>query len=143
MASAVAVEAREILDAALLEKFALVAMVCVIFVQVLPDIVATNLQAFLGVFLVVTIDAMISHTLARLGFSWVFSLTQSALLLAVNSLLFLIYAILMASFVRPVRFTNALFFVLLLMVLITLYDRYRQVYLMRFSRRLGLPASAT
>ena len=34
-----------------------------------------------------------------------------------------------------VIFANALFFVILLSLLITLFDRYRQVYLMRFSKR--------
>jgi len=33
----------------------------------------------------------------------------------------------------PVRFANAIFFVLLFSLLITLFDQYRQVYLMRFS----------
>jgi hypothetical protein len=40
----------------------------------------------------------------------------------------------MAAVVEPIQFVNALFFVLLVTLLITLYDRYRQVYLMRFAQ---------
>jgi hypothetical protein len=47
--------------------------------------------------------------------------------------LILAYALFRSMFDAPVGLANALFFVLLLTLLVTLYDRYRQVYLMRFS----------
>ena len=50
----------------------------------------------------------------------------------VNLIGLLVYAFLRTSFEAPVSVLNILFFVLLLTLLITLYDRYRQVYLMRF-----------
>jgi hypothetical protein len=53
-------------------------------------------------------------------------------LVAVNSGLILAYALLRSRFDAPVSMANALFFVLLLTLLVTLFDRYRQVYLMRF-----------
>ena len=53
-------------------------------------------------------------------------------LAAVNLGLILTYALLRSRFDAPVSLANALFFVLLLTLLITLFDRYRQVYLMRF-----------
>jgi hypothetical protein len=52
----------------------------------------------------------------------------------VNLIGLLVYAFLRTRFDDPVRVLNILFFVVLLTLLITLYDRYRQVYLMRFSR---------
>mgnify|MGYP000163895293 CR=1 FL=1 len=51
---------------------------------------------------------------------------------AINTAVILVYAALRARFADPVRMANVLFFVLLLTLLITLFDRYRQVYLMRF-----------
>ena len=54
--------------------------------------------------------------------------------LAVVNLVGLVsYALLRTRFDDAVSVVNILFFVLLLTLLITLYDRYRQVYLMRFS----------
>jgi hypothetical protein len=41
----------------------------------------------------------------------------------------------MSRTVEPIQLVNAMFFVVLLTLLITLYDRYRQVYLMRFALR--------
>ena len=43
------------------------------------------------------------------------------------------YALLRTRFVDLVSIANTLFFVILLTLLLTLYDRYRQVYLRRFS----------
>jgi hypothetical protein len=54
---------------------------------------------------------------------------------AVNLALLLGYALLRSLFGGSVSLTNVLFFTLLLSLLVTLYDRYRQVYLMRFSLR--------
>ena len=52
----------------------------------------------------------------------------------VNLGLILAYAFLRSRFDDPVSIGNALFFVLLLTLLVTLFDRYRQVYLMRFGQ---------
>jgi hypothetical protein len=47
----------------------------------------------------------------------------------------LVYTVFRRSLGDPVSIMNALFFVLLFSLLITLFDRYRQVYLMRFNPR--------
>ena len=51
----------------------------------------------------------------------------------VNLAVILVYAALRSRLGHPVSLANVLFFVVLLTLLVTLYDRYRQVYLMRFS----------
>ena len=60
-------EAREIVDAALFEKIALVALVSLIFAQVLPDVQASTLQLAIGVAVIVTVNTALSHWLARRG----------------------------------------------------------------------------
>lgn len=132
---AIVAERRHIVDAALGEKIVLVTLVCVIFTQIIPGVVATSLQVIIGIALLVTINTVLSHLLAQRGFGWAFSFWQSTVLFVVNSCLFLGYAILMSRTVEPIQLVNALFFVVLLTLLITLYDRYRQVYLMRFALR--------
>jgi hypothetical protein len=130
--SAMTREARQIVDAALVEKIALLTLVSMSFAQVLPDVQASNLQLAIGVAVVVTINTALSHWLARRGFGWAFSLWQFVVLAVVNLGLILGYALLRTRFDEPVGIANALFFVLLLTLLVTLFDRYRQVYLMRF-----------
>jgi hypothetical protein len=130
---AIVAERRRFFDEALLEKIVLIGLLCLIFTQVLPGVVATPLQVMIGVVLIVVLNTGLSHWLARRGFGWIFSLWQSLVLLVANSLLFVIYAYLMSKMVKPILIGNAIFFVLLLTLLITLFDRYRQVYMMRFS----------
>ena len=132
---AIVAERRHIVDAALGEKIVLVTLICVIFTQILPGVVATTLQVIIGIGLLVTINTGLSHWLAQRGFGWAFSFWQSIVLFVVNSCLFLGYAFLMSRTVEPIQLVNAMFFVVLLTLLITLYDRYRQVYLMRFALR--------
>jgi hypothetical protein len=130
--SAVASEARSIVDAALVEKIVLIALVSLSFAQVLPNVQSSNLQLALGVAFVVTINTALSHWLARRGFGWAFTLGQFMVMAVVNLGLILAYAFLRSRLGDLASIANALFFVLLLTLLVTLFDHYRQVYLMRF-----------
>ncbi|MFN2183344.1 MAG: hypothetical protein ACK2UU_05105 [Anaerolineae bacterium] len=132
--SAVASEASRIVDAALVEKIVLITLVAICFGQVLPGVQATNFQFAVGVPVIVLVNTALSHWLARRGFGWAFSLWQFIALAVVNLIGLLVYAFLRTRFDDPVSVLNIFFFVLLLTLLITLYDRYRQVYLMRFSQ---------
>lgn len=130
---AVAIEARQIADSALAEKIILVSLVSLCFAQVLPGVQATDLQLVLGVTFIVILNTMLSHWLARRGFGWAFTTLQFLVLVTVNSLLLLVYSVLRNMLGDSVAATNAIFFVLLFSLLITLYDRFRQVYLIRFN----------
>ena len=121
------------MDAALIEKIILVTLVSLSFAQVLVGVQATDLELVAGVAFVVILNTVLSHWLARRGFGRAFTMQQFVILFFVNSLVMLIYTILRRLLGDPVSITNALFFVLLFSLLITLFDRYRQVYLMRFS----------
>jgi len=129
---AVDLEAREIIDAALFEKLVLVTLVSLIFAQVLVGVQATDLELVAGVAFVVLVNTILSHRLARRGFGMAFTMQQFFMLLGVNALLMLVYSVLRSRLGDLVVVTNALFFILLFSLLITLFDRYRQVYLMRF-----------
>jgi hypothetical protein len=137
--SAAASEASRIVDAALIEKIAMITLVSLCFAQVLPGVRANSLQLVLGVALIVTINTALSHWLARRGFGWVFTQWEFAVMAVVNVGLLLAYAILRPRIDAPVSLANALFFALLLALLVSLFDRYRQVYLMRFSAGGTLP----
>jgi hypothetical protein len=131
--SAVSSEARNIVDAALVEKIILVTLVSLSFAQVLPGVQATDLQLTLGVAFIVILNTVLSHLLARRGFGRAFTLGQFIVLVSVNSLVMLAYSALRTVLGDRVGIANVIFFVLLFSLLVTLFDRYRQVYLMRFS----------
>jgi hypothetical protein len=94
---------------------------------------ATDLQLTLGVAFIVILNTVLSHLLARRGFGRAFTLGQFIVLASVNSLVMLAYTVLRTVLDDRVGMANAVFFVLLFSLLITLFDRYRQVYLMRFN----------
>jgi hypothetical protein len=68
-----------------------------------------------------------------------FTIQQFVVLAAANSLVMLIYVIFRRSIGEVVVIGNAFFFVLLFSLLVTLFDRYRQVYLMRFGSGKDFP----
>lgn len=129
---ALADEARYIIDSALAEKIALTTLVSLSFAQVLPNIQANTLELVLGISFVVMINTVLSHVVARRGIGWVFTLWEFVALAVVNLVLFLIYSLWHSGINEPVSMVNVLFFVLLLALLVTLFDHYSQVYLMRF-----------
>ena len=87
----------------------------------------------------VTVNTVLSHWEARRGFGWPFRRRQFIVLALVNAGLILVYGLLRERLDEPVAVGNALFFALLLALIVTLYDHYRQVYLMRFAGRGATP----
>jgi hypothetical protein len=93
---------------------------------------ATDLQLILGVAVIVFLNTVLSQFLGQRGFGIKYALWQFFVLAAANALVMLFYAILRTAVDYPVLIANAIFFVLLFSLLITLFDQYRQVYLRRF-----------
>lgn len=109
----------------LAEKVLLLALVSVIFAQVLPDVEASDLGLAVGVGLLVVLNAAISQWLRRNGRTWRSAGATFAAMLAVNSSI-----VIVDSWVGPndrsdAPAFNTVFFVVLLSLLIALYDRFR------------------
>jgi hypothetical protein len=140
MRRARASESQRLVNGALLEKVFLVSLVSIIFAQVLPEVQATNMQIAIGVAFVITINTVLSHWLARRGTEWVSTLQQFVVMAAVNLGLILVYGFVASRTHGSINLGNASFFASLLTLLVTLFDRYRPVYLARFTEPEGLPA---
>jgi hypothetical protein len=125
-------EAQRILDSALVEKILLISLLSIIFARVLPDVQSSDLQLAIAVAFVITINTALSHWLARRGTEWPSVLRQFAVMGVVNLGLVLVYGWLAPNLEGAINLANTLFFVLMLSLMVTLFDRYRQVYLMRF-----------
>ncbi len=123
--------AQHVFHVSLLEKYALIALVSIIFGQMLgvrPD--PLELSFFVG--LVVVANAALSTWLQRYGFGPGPALRQfivtGLLNIGIVAVLLLLFDLLGA----PADAPRLGFFVLLVTLLVTLYDRYRPEYLARF-----------
>ncbi len=118
-------------DTKLVEKVVLVGLISIIFAQILPGVVATTFQIAIGVAFVIALNTLLSHWLARRGTEWGSVIIQFLIMTVVNFFFVLVYAFLIPTD-GEINVGNTLFFVLMLTLLVTLYDRYRAVYDIRF-----------
>ncbi len=125
-------EAREIVDEALFEKMTLITLISISFAHVLPGRALTDVQLAAAVALVVVVNTALAHWFARLGRTWPLTLREFVVLGIVNAFLALMTVALRPALRSLAGVANALFLALLLTLLVTLFDHYRQVYLMRF-----------
>jgi hypothetical protein len=120
---------RRLLDWRLLEKIVLVGFVCVIFAQILPEVDATNVEILVGTAALITIDSFLGLWTARRS-RGVASLVQAFLWLALaNGAVVFVGELLEGD---EIHLGNTLFFVLLLTLIVTLYDRYEPFHGVRF-----------
>ena len=124
-----------LLDAALIEKVALISLVSIIFAQVLPSVEAGNLAIIVGVAIIVAVNAAVSHWLAQRGRDWTSIIQEFVVMAAVNAVLIVAIALILPSVDGSINIGTTLFFALLLTLIITLFDRYHPVYLHRFPPR--------
>lgn len=122
---------NRLFDRELVEKTVLISLVSVTFVQILPNLTATVPQVAAGIGILIVINAAVSEHLARRGFGWQSAFRQFVTMVAINAAIVIVYSLL------PLRsgsldLESLLFYILLLSLLITFYDRYRPIYLARF-----------
>jgi hypothetical protein len=125
-------QSERFFNAALIEKIVLISLVSIIFAQVLPGVQASLPEIAVGVAFIIVINTVLSHWLARRGTHWGSVLREFIVMAVVNFGLVLVYAFLLPNFDGSINLGNTLFFALLLTLIVTLFDRYRQVYLARF-----------
>lgn len=109
----------------LLEKVVFLALIAVIFAQVLPDVRSTNFALAMGVGLLVVLNAAVGQWLRRKGMSWVNAGQEFVAMLVINTSLVTIDAVFGSGRAGNTPSLNTLFFVVLLSLLIALFDRYR------------------
>lgn len=122
-----------IFDWPLFEKTVLVGFVSVIFAQILPGLQTTPVQLVFGVGLLVVVNALLSHWMARRGRLIETAVRQFILMTGINFGLALAYDVLLLQLGGRLNLANTLFFVLLLTLIVTLFDMYYPVYHVRLS----------
>lgn len=115
--------ARRLFSPDLWEKVALLAMLSIIFAQILPNIRSGPLGIVIGVATLVISNALVTEWLERRGHTWATAASQFGAMLLINGGLVLLDGLVGGRDAdRPAG--NTLFFVLLLSLLIALYDRF-------------------
>lgn len=120
----------------LLEKIALVSMVSIVFAQILPGVRATDTQIVFTVAVIVVANSVISHWVAGRGAEWQSTVAQFLAVSVINSGVVLALVLLPNPGGASVDVLPALFFLALLSLLVTLYDRYRVLRSLRRTGRL-------
>ncbi len=118
----------------LLEKAVLTSMITIIFAQVLPGNDSTPLQITFAVSFLVVASAAVSQWLAARGHSWTSTSAEFAAMVVINLAIAGVYIVLLRRSDQPVNEGALLFFILLLTLIITLFDRYRPIRVSGFDR---------
>ena len=120
-----------IFDRDLFEKAALLTLLIIIFSSVIPTMATRPLTITVQVLVLVSLNTIASHVLARRGTTIASGLTHFGAVLLGNLGLVYLLALL---FGRSLNWFNAAFFVLLLSLIVTLFDRFQPFHLARFPR---------
>jgi len=123
----------------LLEKAMLAALIWIIFAQVLPSTDSSPIEITFSVGALVVANAVVSQWMVRRGRSWASTASQFGAMLLVNAVIVAGFLLFLSRSDDPVDEGALIFFVLLLTLIITLYDRYRPLRAAAY----GTPEPAT
>lgn len=118
---------------ALVEKIVLVSLLSIIFAQILPEVRSTNLQLTIGMAIIIIINTALSYWLARRGTHWRSIIREFIVMTIVNFSIVIAFDFLLPRYNGSINLFNTLFFILLLTLNVTLYDRYRAVHIIRYN----------
>jgi hypothetical protein len=121
----------QLLDRALAEKIVLVSLVTVIFAQILPDVRATPIQLGVGVSILIIANSAVSEWLIRRGIGWSTAIKEFLAMGGINVALVVASWLILPGRNGSIHVGNTLFFLLLITLLITLYDRYSPYHMAR------------
>lgn len=113
----------------LIEKIVLISILSIIFAQITSGVKADGIQIATGVSILIIINTELSQWLARRGTQWKSIIQEFFVMSIVNFSLILLFDFLLARYDGSLNLSNTLFFVLLLTLNVTLYDRYRRIHI--------------
>ena len=135
---------RSILSWYMFEKIALVSMVTIIFAQMLPGNDNNILGTVVAVSFVIVANSFVGFRFAQRGRSWATTAGEFAVMAVVNLAAALVFIALARSGDERLNEAATVFFVLLLTLIVTMFDRYHRVVPeVVFTRRPASESAAT
>ncbi|AAM32440.1 hypothetical protein DU80_06200 [Methanosarcina mazei] len=119
----------------LAEKIVLISLLSIIFAEVLPGVRAGSLQVAAGLSILIVINTALSQWLVRRGRQWRSIIQEFVVMSVVNFGLILLFDFLLPSLNGSIDLLDTLFFVLLLTLNVTLYDRYRRTHIWSYNNK--------
>ncbi|WP_410510038.1 hypothetical protein RSJ42_07935 [Methanosarcina hadiensis] len=119
----------------LAEKIVLISLLSIIFAEVLPGVRANNFQVAAGVSLLIVINTALSQLLIRRGRQWRSIIQEFVVMSIVNFSLVLLFDLVLPLLRGSIDLSDTLFFVLLLTLNVTLYDRYRRTHIWSYNNK--------
>lgn len=119
---------KPLINKQVIEKITLISLITIIFAQILPGVQANSIQIAIGVAIFVVINTSLSHWFSRRGKHWKSIMQEFIVMSLVNAGLIFLFNFLLPRYDGSINLGNTLFFVLLLTLIITLYDRYWQLH---------------
>ncbi len=118
---------RSIVSWYMFEKIALVSMVTIIFAQMLPGNDNNILGTVVAVSFVIVANSFVGFRFAQRGRSWATTAGEFAVMAVVNLAAAVVFIALARSGDEPLNEAATVFFVLLLTLIVTMFDRYHRV----------------
>jgi hypothetical protein len=117
---------RSIVSWYMFEKVALVSMVTIIFAQMLPGNDNNIVGTVVAVSFIIVVNSFIGFWFAQRGRSWATTAGEFAVMAVVNLAAALVFIALARSADEPLNEAATVFFVLLLTLIVTMFDRYHR-----------------
>lgn len=106
------------------EKVVLTSLITIIFSQIIPDYDASPLPTTFAIGIIVVASAAVSQWLSGRGVSWTSTGREFGAMVLINVGIVIGYIILLRRSDTPINEAATVFFVLLLTLIITLFDRF-------------------
>ena len=113
----------------LIEKIVLVSLLSIIFAQILPGVRASTLQVAAGIIVLIVINTEMSQWFARHGNHWKSILKEFIVMCLVNFGIVLVFDFVIVFYGGYINALHTLFFILLLTLNVTLYDRFQRAHI--------------
>jgi hypothetical protein len=118
---------RSIVSWYMFEMIALVSMVSIIFAQMLPGNETDIVGTVVAVSFIIVVNSFIGFRFAQRGRSWATTAGECVVMALVNVAAALVFIALARNADEPLNEAAMVFFVLLLTLIVTMFDRYHRV----------------
>lgn len=115
-------------DSSLAEKILLISLIVIIFSQILPGVKAGNIEIIITVVFLIISNTLASFLSGKNKGSWKSALREFLGVMTLNFALIYVGVIFLQNENRSFNVPITMFFLFLLSIMITLYDRYRPFY---------------
>lgn len=130
--------AETLFNKGLLEKFVLLSLIVGIFGAVIPGIEISNARLVVGIAVVVILNTLITEWFGRHGMSFDTAMKEFIGVALANILIVLVYDLVLRRSEGHLQVGTTIFFLFLVSIIITLFDRYRPIYLRRVAAEQGV-----